>query len=171
MLEQHWCLKHFTDFAAGPRLLDIQSVTASRARSRWALFIAFIPPTPPAAGASFDLRLLGVYFRLNLPVLFTTVFAEQPVYLASAGRRVDLGRRKALGMGPDAVSARHQTPSFWTRFERALGAAAARSALVLGLTAAIAGYLLAQVAWRARVIYQLRRPRAFDSAGARVALH
>ena len=33
-------------------------------------------------------------------------------------------------------------------------------ALVLGLAAAGAGYVLAQFAWRARVLYQLRRRRA-----------
>jgi uncharacterized protein (DUF2062 family) len=33
-------------------------------------------------------------------------------------------------------------------------------ALVLGLIAATAGYVLAQVVWRARVMYQLRRRRA-----------
>jgi uncharacterized protein (DUF2062 family) len=33
-------------------------------------------------------------------------------------------------------------------------------ALVLGLIAACCGYVLAQAAWRARVMYQLRRRRA-----------
>jgi uncharacterized protein (DUF2062 family) len=33
-------------------------------------------------------------------------------------------------------------------------------ALVLGLAAAGTGYVLAQFAWRARVLYQLRRRRA-----------
>jgi uncharacterized protein (DUF2062 family) len=37
-------------------------------------------------------------------------------------------------------------------------------ALVLGLVAATCGYVLAQAAWRARVIYQLRRRRARSSA-------
>jgi uncharacterized protein (DUF2062 family) len=37
-------------------------------------------------------------------------------------------------------------------------------ALVLGLIAAAAGYVLAQGVWRARVIYHLRRRRARSSA-------
>jgi uncharacterized protein (DUF2062 family) len=42
-------------------------------------------------------------------------------------------------------------------------------ALVLGLVAAASGYVLAQAAWRARVIYQLRRRRA-RSSGRSIAL-
>ena len=37
-------------------------------------------------------------------------------------------------------------------------------ALVLGLTAAASGYVLAQAAWRAHVILQLRRRRARSSS-------
>jgi uncharacterized protein len=50
----------------------------------------------------------------------------------------------------------HQT--FWMDL-RELWAPLLLGALVLGLTAALVGYTLAQVAWRVRVIYQLRRRR------------
>jgi hypothetical protein len=39
------------------------------------LFIAFIPPTLPVHLVTC--ALLGVYFRLNLPVLFATRFHQQ----------------------------------------------------------------------------------------------
>jgi uncharacterized protein (DUF2062 family) len=55
----------------------------------------------------------------------------------------------------------HQT--FWTDV-RELWAPLLLGALVLGLTAAAAGYVLAQFAWRARVVYQLRRRRARSSS-------
>jgi uncharacterized protein (DUF2062 family) len=42
-------------------------------------------------------------------------------------------------------------------------------ALVLGLIAAGSGYVLAQVAWRARVLYHLRRRRARSIDGLRAA--
>ena len=42
--------------------------------------------------------------------------------------------------------------------------------LVLGLIASVSGYVLAQFAWRARVLYQLRRRRA-RSHGHGAALH
>ena len=41
------------------------------------LFIAFIPPTPLPVHL-VACALLGVYFRLNLPVLIATVFVSNP---------------------------------------------------------------------------------------------
>ncbi len=61
----------------------------------------------------------------------------------------------------------HQT--FWSDMS-ALWAPLLLGALVLGLTAAACGYVLAQAAWRARVILQLRRRRArLNSRSARLS--
>ena len=59
----------------------------------------------------------------------------------------------------------HQT--FWADMN-VLWPALLLGALVLGLIAAASGYVLAQFAWRARVIFQLRRRRARLSSRAAV---
>ena len=145
---------------ARPPLLGVQS--RQRVRSfALGLFIAFIPPTPLPVHL-VACTLLGVYFRLNLPVLIATVFISNPfTWVPQVAGSLWVGS-KLLGLGSDAVPARHQPP-------HALGGNAALwpplllGALVLGLIAAACGYVLAQAAWRARVIYQLRRRRARSS--------
>lgn len=158
VLEKHWCLKHFTTL-----LLDRGSWTFNRSGVTRAfalgLFIAFIPPTPLLPLHLLICTLLGVLFRLNLPVLLTTVFVSNPfTWLPQVAGSIWVGA-KLLGLDlmPFLHAVSHQ--SFWSDLGE-LWAPLLLGALVLGLTAAGAGYLLAQVAWRARVIYQLRRRRA-----------
>jgi len=167
VLEQHWCLKHFTTL-----LMDRGCWTFNRSGVTRAfalgLFIAFIPPMPLLPVHLFTCALLGVYFRLNLPVLFTTVFVSNPfTWLPQVAGSIWVGA-KLLGwdLMPFLHAISHQ--SFWTDVSE-LWAPLLLGALVLGLTAAIVGYALAQVAWRARVIYQLRRRRV-RSSGRGVAL-
>ena len=60
----------------GPRLLDIHAHQCDPrvcTRSAYRVHTAHT-----AAGASEPLRLFGVFFRLNLPVLFATVFVSNP---------------------------------------------------------------------------------------------
>ncbi|HEY2145184.1 MAG TPA: DUF2062 domain-containing protein [Steroidobacteraceae bacterium] len=157
-LEQHWCLKHFTS-----RLLDRGCWTFNRSGVTRAfalgLFIAFITPTPLLPVHLLVCTLLGVVFRLNLPVLFTTVFVSNPfTWLPQVAGSIWVGA-KLLGwdLMPFLQAISHQ--SFWTNLGE-IWPALLLGALVLGFTAAVSGYLLAQFAWRARVIYQLRRRRA-----------
>jgi uncharacterized protein (DUF2062 family) len=66
-----------------------------------------------------------------------------------------------LDLMPLLRAVKHQ--SFWADISD-LWAPLLLGALVLGLIAAACGFVLAQAAWRARVIYHLRRRRARSSA-------
>jgi hypothetical protein len=100
-----------------------------------------------------------VYFRLNLPVLVATVFISNPfTWVPQVAGSLWVGA-KLLGLDlmPFLHAISHRTlwadmGILWPRL--LLGA------LVLGLIAAAAGYVLAQAVWRAHVLYQLRRRRA-----------
>jgi uncharacterized protein len=160
-LENHWCLKHFTALFLdrGCWTFNRSSVTRSFAL---ALFIAFIPPTPLLPVHLVTCALLGVYFRLNLPVMFATVFVSNPfTWLPQVAGSLWVGA-KLLGLDlmPFLRAISHQT--FWSDMGT-LWAPLLLGALVLGLIAAAVGYVLAQLAWRARVIYQLRRRRSRSS--------
>jgi uncharacterized protein len=161
VLEKHWCLKHlavpFSD--RGCWTFNRSSVTRAFALG---LFIAFIPPTPLLPVHIVVCALLGVYFRLNLPVLVATVFVSNPfTWLPQVAGSIWVGAKlMGLDLMPFLHAISHQT--FWTDV-RELWAPLLLGALVLGLVAATAGYILAQCVWRARVIYQLRRRRARSS--------
>jgi uncharacterized protein (DUF2062 family) len=133
------------------------------------LIIAFIPPTPLLPVHLVICALLGVYFRLNLPVLFTTVFVSNPfTWVPQVAGSVWVGA-KILGLDlmPFLHAVTHQT--FWSDMN-VLWPALLLGALVLGLIAAATGYVLAQGVWRAHVILQLRRRRA-RSSGRSAALN
>ena len=113
--------------------------------------------------------ILGVMFRLNLPVLFATVFISNPfTWLPQIAGSIWVGA-KLMGMDlmPFLHAIRHR--HFWAQVHE-LWAPLLLGALVLGLVAAGAGYVLAQFAWRMRVLYHLRRRRA-RSNGRGAALH
>jgi uncharacterized protein (DUF2062 family) len=167
-LENHWCLKHFTAVMLDRRCWTINrsSVTRSFALG---LFIAFIPPTPLLPVHLVTCALLGMYFRLNLPVLFATVFVSNPfTWVPQVAGSIWVGA-KLLGLDlmPFLRAISHQT--FWADMG-VLWPPLLLGALVLGLIAAASGYVLAQCVWRARVIYQLRRRRA-RSSGRSAALN
>jgi uncharacterized protein (DUF2062 family) len=112
--------------------------------------------------------LLGVYFRLNLPVLIATVFVSNPLtWVPQVAGSLWVGA-KLLGLDlmPFLHAISHRT--LWADMG-VLWPPLLLGALVLGLVAAASGYVLAQAAWRARVIYQLRRRRA-RSSGRSIAL-
>src|ERR1700728_1879979 len=157
-LEKHWCLKHFTAIMLDRRCwtFNRSSVTRSFALG---LFIAFIPPTPLLPVHLLTCALLGVYFRLNLPVLFATVFVSNPfTWLPQVAGSIWVGAKL---MGMDLTPFLHELHHrhLWAQVCQ-LWAPLLLGALVLGLAASGSGYVLAQLAWRARVLYQLRRRRA-----------
>ncbi len=122
------------------------------------LFIAFIPPTPLPVHL-VCCSVLGIWFRLNLPVLFATVFLSNPFtwapqIIASLWVGAKLMHVDLRPMLHDL--SRH---TLWTDIHR-LWAPLLLGSLVLGVAAAASGYLLAQCAWRARVVHHLRRRRA-----------
>jgi uncharacterized protein (DUF2062 family) len=107
--------------------------------------------------------------RLNLPVMFATVFVSNPfTWLPQVAGSLWVGA-KLLGLDlmPFLHAISHQT--FWAEISL-LWAPLLLGALVLGLIAAASGYVLAQAVWRARVVYQLRRRRA-RSSGRGAALN
>jgi len=157
-LERHWCLKHFTALlmARGCWTFHRHSVTRAFALG---LFIAFIPPTPLLPLHLVTCTLLGMYFRLNLPVMFATVFVSNPFtwFPQIAGSLWVGAKLMGLDLMPVLHAVNHQ--SFWLDI-RGLWAPLLLGALVLGVIAAAFGFILAQVAWRARVILLLRTRRA-----------
>src|ERR1700674_5665918 len=158
LLEKHWCLKHFTAV-----MLDRQCWTFNRSsvtRSfALGLFIAFIPPTPLLPVPLVTCALLGIYLRLNLPVMFATVFVSNPfTWLPQVAGSIWVGAKL---MGMDLTPFLHELHHrhLWAQVNQ-LWAPLLLGALVLGLVAAGSGYVLAQFAWRAHVLHQLRRRRA-----------
>ena len=126
------------------------------------LFIAFIPPTPLPVHI-VTCVILGVLFRLNLPVLIATVFVSNPfTWVPQIAGSIWVGA-KLMGMDlmPVLHELHHRHP--WHHIGE-LWAPLLLGALVLGLAAAAAGYVLAQLAWRAHVFFHLRRRRARSGA-------
>jgi hypothetical protein len=159
-LEQHWCLKHFTALMLDRRCWTFNRAGVSRSFAL-GLFIAFIPPTPLPVHL-VTCALLGMLFRLNLPVLIATVFVSNPLtWVPQVAGSLWVGA-KLLGLDlmPFLHAIGHRP--VWSDFGL-LWPPLLLGALVLGLTAAASGYVLAQAAWRARIIYQLRRRRARSS--------
>src|SRR5216684_2326105 len=75
-LEKLWCLRPFKESVLdrGCWAFHRHSVTRAFALG---LFIAFIPPTPLPVHL-VTCAVFGMLFRLNLPVLFATVFISNP---------------------------------------------------------------------------------------------
>lgn len=156
-LEKLWCLRPFKTLVLDRGCWTFHRHSVTRAFAV-GLFIAFIPPTPLPVHI-VTCVILGVLFRLNLPVLIATVFLSNPLtWLPQVAGSIWVGA-KLLGMDlvPVLHELHHRHP--WRHIGE-LWAPLLLGALVLGLTAAAAGYVLAQLAWRAHVLYQLRRRRA-----------
>jgi uncharacterized protein (DUF2062 family) len=156
-LEKIWCLRpvHALVLDRCCWTFNRHSVTRAFALG---LFIAFIPPTPLPVHL-VTCVILGVLFRLNLPVLFATVFVSNPfTWLPQVAGSIWVGAKL---MGMDLMPLLHQLHQhhLWAQVNQ-LWAPLLLGALVLGLAAAGAGYVLAQFAWRVHVFYQLRRRRA-----------
>jgi len=121
------------------------------------LFIAFIPPTPLPVHLLLC-SVLGVALGLNLPVLFATVFLSNPLtWFAQYAASVWVGAKlMGLDFMPLVRQLRHhEIAAVLNR----LWAPLLLGSLVLGLLAAVLGYFAAQLLWRARVVYLMRRRR------------
>ena len=165
-LEKLWCLRPFEAAVLdrGCWAFHRHSVTRAFALG---LFIAFIPPSPLPVHL-LTCAILGVLFRLNLPVLFATVFISNPfTWLPQVAGSIWVGA-KLMGMDLTPVLHELHHRHLWAQVNQ-LWTPLLLGALVLGLVAAGLGYVLAQLAWRARILYQLRRRRA-RSTGHRAAL-
>ena len=167
-IENHWCFKHFAALMLDRRCWTFNRSNVTRSFAL-GLFIAFIPPTPlPVHLAAC--ALLGVYFRLNLPVLVATVFVSNPfTWVPQVAGSLWVGA-KLLGLDlmPFVHAISHRT--LWADMG-VLWAPLLLGALVLGLIASATGYVLAESVWRMRVLYQLRRRRARLGSRGGVALH
>ncbi len=162
-LEKLWCLKPFAALVLdrGCWTFNRHSVTRAFALG---LFIAFIPPTPPLPVHLVTCVMVGMIFRLNLPVLFATVFVSNPfTWLPQVAGSIWVGA-KLMGLDLSPFVQELQSRTIWAHLNE-LWAPLLLGALVLGCIAAVAGYVLAQSVWRVRVRYHLilRRRRARSS--------
>ena len=165
-LEKLWCLRPFKAAVLDRGCWAFQRHSVTRAFAL-GLFIAFIPPSPLPVHL-LTCAILGVLFRLNLPVLFATVFISNPfTWLPQVAGSIWVGA-KLMGMDLTPVLHELHHRHLWAQVNQ-LWAPLLLGALVLGLVAAGLGYVLAQLAWRARILYQLRRRRA-RSTGHSTAL-
>jgi uncharacterized protein (DUF2062 family) len=98
-------------------------------------------------------------FRLNLPVLIATVFISNPLtWFPQVAGSIWVGAKlMGLNLMPMLHGLSHR--NFRTQVHE-LWEPLMLGALVLGVCAAAAGYLLAQCLWRGLVIYRLHRRRA-----------
>ena len=148
-LEKHLVPEAIHHVGQTPRLLDIH------AHQRGTRAFASVCSSPSyrrrrCRCISLLCALLGVLFRLNLPVLFATVFLSNPfTWLPQVVGSMWVGAKL---MGMDLMPARctqHQpTAMHWTQLGQ-LWPPLLLGALVLGLAAPRLGYVLAQGVWRA----------------------
>jgi uncharacterized protein (DUF2062 family) len=167
-LEKHAFLKPFAALLLHGRCWTFHRNNVIRSFAL-GLFIAFIPPTPLLPLHLVVCTILAVTLRLNLPVLFATVFISNPfTWLPQVFGSIWVGAKlMGMDMVPLLHQMRHQNigadlHQLWPPL--LLGA------LVLGLIAALSGYVLAQCVWRIRVVFHIRRRRAralARAAGAR----
>jgi uncharacterized protein len=159
-LEKLWCLRPFKSAVLDRGCWTFHRHSVTRAFAL-GLFVAFIPPTPLPVHLVACV-ILGMLFRLNLPVLIATVFLSNPfTWLPQVAASIWVGA-KLMGMDLTPFLRVLHHHHLWMKMGQLcqLWAPLLLGALVLGSIAAGAGYVLAQFAWRARVIYHLRRRRA-----------
>jgi uncharacterized protein (DUF2062 family) len=166
-LEKLWCVRPFAALVLDRGCWIFNRTSVVHAFSL-GLAIAFVPPTPVPLHLVLC-AVLGVLFRLNLPVLFATVFISNPFtwFLQVVGSIWVGAKIMGLDLMPLVHVPTHR--HLWAQLHQ-LWAPLLLGALVLGAVAAALGYVLAQCAWRARVLYHLRKRRARSSARRTIAL-
>ena len=160
-LERHWCLRPFAAVVAQPGCWTFHRANVTRAFAL-GLFIAFVPPTPLLPVHLVLCSVLGVMLRLNLPVLYATVFVSNPfTWLPQIVGSIWVGS-KLLGVDLMPL-VRHLSENNMGALFGRVWAPLFVGALVLGTLAALLGYGLAQFAWRLRVVHHLHQRRLRSS--------
>jgi len=120
------------------------------------LLIAFVPPTPLLPLHLTLCLVLGIVFRLNLPVLFATVFISNPLtWFPQVACSVWVGAKlMGLNLMPMLHGLSHRT--FRAQIHQ-LWEPLMLGALVLGICAAARATCSRNALWRGRVIYRLHR--------------
>jgi uncharacterized protein (DUF2062 family) len=156
-LEKLWCLKPFAAMVVDRGCWTFKRHNVIRAFSL-GLLIAFVPPTPLLPLHLTLCAVLGIALRLNLPVLFATVFISNPLtWFPQIAGSIWVGAKlMGLDLMPMVRELTHN--NLWDHL-KLLWAPLLLGALVLGVLAAGLGYVLGQFAWHARVMYRLRRRR------------
>ena len=160
-LEKLWCLRPFASLVVDRGCWTFRRTSVIRAFSL-GLLIAFVPPTPFLPLHLTLCTVLGILFRLNIPVLVATVIVSNPfTWFPQVAGSIWVGA-KLMGLnllpmihGLSHRNFRVQLHQLWEPL--LLGA------LVLGICAAALGYVLGQCLWRARVAILLRRRRLRSS--------
>ena len=157
-LEKLWCLKPFAALVVDRGCWIFNRTSVIRAFSL-GLLIAFVPPTPFLPLHLTLCAILGMLFRLNIPVLVATVFVSNPfTWFPQIAGSIWVGAKL---MGLNLVPMLHGlSPRNFAAELHQLWEPLLLGALVLGVTAAAIGYFLGQIAWRARVVFLLHRRRA-----------
>jgi uncharacterized protein (DUF2062 family) len=155
-LERLWCLRPFQALVLDRGCWHFRRASVVRAFAL-GLAIAFVPPTPLPLHVTLC-ALLGILFRLNLPVLVATVFLSNPLtWLPQLAMSLWVGSKlMGLPLMPVIQGLTHRT--LWAHLGQ-LWPPLILGALVLSVVAGTLGYVLAQLAWRVRVLYQLRERR------------
>jgi len=156
-LEKLWCLRPFATVVCDRGCWAFKRKSVIRGFSL-GLLIAFVPPTPLLPLHLTLCALLGILFRLNIPVLVATVFVSNPItWFPQIAGSIWVGSKlMGLNLIPLFHQLTHHNP--WAHLNQ-LWEPLFLGALVLGLLAAGLGYLLGQALWHVRVIYRLRRRR------------
>ena len=164
-LEQLWFLKPFAALVMNSGCWTFHRSSVIRAFAL-GLFIAFIPPTPFLPVHFVVCTILALAFRLNLPVLFATVFVSNPfTWLPQVMGSIWVGAKLLnLDLGPIL---HHLNYHNFGRHLNQLWEPLFLGALVLGAIASLIGYVLAQCLWRARVVHLLRKRRRRSQARRR----
>ncbi len=157
VLEKLWCLKPFASLVIDRGCWAFSRTRVIRAFSL-GLLIAFVPPTPFLPLHLTLCAVLGMVFRLNIPVLVGTVFVSNPfTWFPQVAGSIWVGAKlMGLNLMPMLHGLSHR--DFHAQLHQ-LWEPLLLGALVLGSCAAALGYVLAQFVWRARVAYLLRRRR------------
>jgi uncharacterized protein (DUF2062 family) len=160
-LEKLWCVRPFAPLVLDRGCWTFKRTSVIRAFSL-GLLIAFVPPTPLLPLHLTLCTVLGILFRLNIPVLFATVFLSNPfTWFPQIAGSIWVGAKlMGLNLMPLLHDLSHR--NFHAHIAQ-LWAPLLLGALVLGLCAAAVGYFLAQGVWRARVLYRWRRRRSRSS--------
>jgi uncharacterized protein (DUF2062 family) len=164
-LESLWYLKPFAALVMNTGCWTFHRNNVTRAFAL-GLFIAFIPPTPLLPVHFVVCTIAAMLFRLNLPVLFATVFVSNPfTWVPQVLGCIWVGA-KLLGIDLQPIMHHLNHRNFSAHLNQ-LWEPLFLGALVLGSIAALFGYVLAQCLWRARVGYHLRRRRRRSEARRR----